>query len=43
MPHLLGIEGFFYNETGVEAHQMTYTVADIASKVIYGVLLSNLA
>ncbi|MGB3851165.1 MAG: bacteriorhodopsin [Tunicatimonas sp.] len=43
MPHLLGIEGAFYNETGVVARQMTYTVADIASKVIYGVLLSNLA
>ena len=43
MPHLIGIEGFFYNETGVVARQMTYTVADISSKVIYGVLLSNLA
>ena len=43
MPHLVGIEGFFYNETGVVARQMTYTVADISSKVIYGVLLSNLA
>ena len=43
MPHLLGIEGAFFNETGVVARQMTYTVADIASKVIYGVLLSNLA
>ena len=43
MPHLLGIEGAFFNETGVVARQMTYTVADIASKVVYGVLLSNLA
>ena len=43
MPHLLGIEGLFYNETGVVARQMTYTIADVASKVIYGVLLSNLA
>ena len=43
MPHLAGIEGAFYNETGVVARQMTYTVADISSKVIYGVLLSNLA
>lgn len=43
MPHLIGIEGAFFNETGVVARQMTYTVADISSKVIYGVLLSNLA
>ena len=43
MPHLLGIEGAFYNETGVVARQMTYTIADISSKVIYGVLLTSLA
>ena len=44
MPHLAGIanESGFFNETGVVARQMTYTVADITSKVIYGVLLSNL-
>jgi bacteriorhodopsin len=43
MPHLAGIEGAFFNETGVVARQMTYTVADVSSKVIYGVLLTNLA
>ncbi len=43
MPHLGGVEGFFYNEMGVVARQMTYTAADILSKVIYGVLLGNLA
>ncbi|PPK86031.1 bacteriorhodopsin-like protein [Neolewinella xylanilytica] len=43
MPHLLGIEGGFYNETGIVARQMTYTVADISSKVIYGILLTQLA
>jgi bacteriorhodopsin len=43
MPHLLGVEGAFYNETGVVARQMTYTIADVTSKVIYGVLLGNLA
>jgi bacteriorhodopsin len=43
MPHLLGIEGGLYNESGVVGRQMTYTAADILSKVIYGVLLGNLA
>ncbi|MGB3802165.1 MAG: bacteriorhodopsin [Lewinella sp.] len=43
MPHLLGIEGGFFNETGIVARQMTYTVADIVSKVIYGILLTQLA
>ena len=43
MPHLAGVEGAFFNETGVVARQMTYTVADVSSKVIYGVLLTNLA
>jgi bacteriorhodopsin len=43
MPHLLGLEGAFYNEAGVIGRQMTYTVADICSKVIYGVLLGNVA
>lgn len=43
MPHLLGVEGAFFNETGVVARQMTYTVADVTSKVIYGVMLTNLA
>jgi bacteriorhodopsin len=43
MPHLLGIEGGFFNEAGVVGRQITYTVADICSKVIYGVLLTNVA
>lgn len=43
MPHLLGIEGAFFNESGVVGRQMTYTIADISSKVIYGVLLTNVA
>jgi bacteriorhodopsin len=43
MPHLLGIEGAFYNEVGVVGRQMTYTIADIASKVIYGIMLTAVA
>lgn len=43
MPHLLGIEGGLFNESGVVGRQMTYTIADVASKVIYGVLLTNVA
>jgi len=43
MPHLLGIEGGFFNESGVVGRQITYTVADVCSKVIYGVLLTNVA
>jgi len=43
MPHLLGIEGGFFNESGVVGRQITYTIADVFSKVIYGVLLSNVA
>jgi bacteriorhodopsin len=43
MPHLLGIEGGFFNEAGVVGRQITYTVADVSSKVIYGVLLTNVA
>ena len=43
MPHLLGIDGLFFNEVGVVARQMTYTIADVSSKVIYGVLLGNVA
>jgi len=43
MPHLLGIEGGFFNESGVVARQITYTTADIFSKVIYGVLLGKVA
>jgi len=43
MPHLLGIEGGFFNESGVVGRQITYTVADVCSKVIYGVLLTEVA
>ena len=43
MPHLLGIEGAFFNEQGVAARQITYTIADVTSKVIYGVMLGNVA
>ncbi|MFS4418146.1 bacteriorhodopsin [Maribacter sp. 2307ULW6-5] len=43
MPHLLGVEGALYNESGVVGRQMTYTVADVCSKVIYGVLLGQVA
>ena len=43
MPHLLGIEGGFFNESGVVGRQITYTVADVTSKVIYGVLLGRVA
>lgn len=43
MPHLLGIEGGFFNEYGVVGRQVTYTIADVCSKVIYGVLLARLA
>lgn len=40
MPHLAGIEGAFFGEIGVVARQITYTIADVSSKVIYGVLLT---
>jgi len=43
MPHLLGIEGGLFNESGVVARQITYTIADISSKVIYGVMLGYVA
>ncbi|WKN30554.1 hypothetical protein PZB74_16435 [Porifericola rhodea] len=43
MPHLVGIGGAFFNELGVVARQITYTIADISSKVIYGVLLTVVA
>lgn len=43
MPHLLGIEGGLFNESGVVGRQITYTVADICSKVIYGVMLAYVA
>lgn len=43
MPHLLGIEGGFFNESGVVGRQMTYTIADVCSKVIYGVMLTQVA
>lgn len=40
MPHLLGIEGALFSEAGVVGRQMTYTIADVSSKVIYGILLT---
>ena len=43
MPYLGGIDGFLFNESGVVGRQITYTIADVTSKVIYGVLLGNLA
>jgi len=43
MPHLLGIEGGLFNESGVVGRQITYTIADVLSKVIYGVLLTKVA
>lgn len=39
MPHLLGVNGVFFSEVGVVAREITYTVADVSSKVIYGVML----
>ncbi len=43
MPHLFGIEGGLFNEAGVVGRQLTYTISDISSKVIYGVLLMVVA
>jgi len=43
MPHLAGIEGGLFNESGVVGRQMTHTVADVCSKVIYGVMLTYVA
>ncbi|MFW5761351.1 MAG: bacteriorhodopsin [Cyclobacteriaceae bacterium] len=45
MPHLFGFfnEAGLYNESGIVGRQITYTVADVMSKVIYGVLLTVVA
>lgn len=43
MPHLLGVEGGLFNEVGVVGRQITYTIADVCSKVIYGVMLTYVA
>jgi bacteriorhodopsin len=43
MPHLLGLEGAMFSEIGVVGRQITYTIADVSSKVIYGVLLTVVA
>lgn len=43
MPYLAGVDGFFFSEDGVMARQLVYTIADVSSKVVYGVLLGNLA
>ena len=40
MPHLVGIDGALFSEVGVVGRQITYTIADISSKVIYGILLT---
>lgn len=40
MPHLAGIEGSLFSEAGVVGRQLTYTVADVTSKVIYGIFLT---
>lgn len=40
MPVLGGIEGFLFSEMGVVARHITYTIADVGSKVVYGVLLT---
>lgn len=40
MPHLAGLEGALFNQTGVAGRQIIYTIADVSSKVIYGVLLT---
>ncbi len=45
MPHLggIGTDGILFSEAGVVGRQITYTIADVASKVIYGVLLTIVA
>lgn len=43
IPHLAGLEGVLFSETGVVGRQITYTIADISSKVIYGILLTVVA
>jgi len=43
MPHLAGLEGGLFNESGVVGRQITYTIADVCSKVIYGILLTYTA
>ncbi len=45
MPYLggLGTDGALFNEIGVVGRQITYTIADVSSKVIYGVLLTVVA
>lgn len=47
MPVLLNSEGLFQagiiTEAGIVGRALTYTVADVASKVIYGVILTQVA
>lgn len=47
MPVLLNTEGFLgagtITEAGIVGRALTYTVADVASKVIYGVILTQVA
>ncbi len=43
MPHLVGLEGALFSEIGFVGRQITYTIADVSSKVIYGILLTVVA
>lgn len=43
MPFFFGIEPNMMGEYGVVGRQITYTIADIASKVVYGVMLTRVA
>jgi len=43
MPHLAGIEGALFGEAGIVGRQLTYTIADVSSKVIYGIMLTVVA
>ncbi len=43
MPHLAGIEGALFGEAGIVGRQLTYTIADVTSKVIYGIMLTIVA
>lgn len=43
MPHLLGVKGAFFSEAGVVGRQITFTIADVTAKVIYGIMLTQVA
>lgn len=40
MPVLGGIEGALFSEAGVVGRHITYTIADIGSKIVYGIFLT---